>query len=133
MTNIEQKNQKEHVVTSMVNDLCIWGRAGVIKPVGCTNAFDCQGCSKDRQVLADFEGKSSTAGKTDNRSPRVVLLMNQGKCRHMLSGLISYGLCSYGYNCAKCSLDQMIEDTHYLPDHRSSAVDATFDFRRLSN
>jgi hypothetical protein len=55
-------------------------------------------------------------------------LMSKGNCLHMLSGLISYGLCTYGYNCAKCSLDQMIEDTHFLPDHRASVVDVTFDF-----
>jgi hypothetical protein len=61
------------------------------------------------------------------------LLMSKGNCLHMLSGLISYGLCSYGYNCAKCSLDQMIEDTYFPLDHRAAAVDATFGITRLSH
>jgi hypothetical protein len=42
--------------------------------------------------------------------------MKQGKCRHMLSGRVSYSLCSYGYNCEKCPYDQMIEDTSFLPN-----------------
>jgi len=66
--------------------------------------------------MIKFDEKRSTAGKTEKRSPRMLLLMNQGRCLHMLSGLISYGLCSYGYNCVKCSFDQMIEDSGYLPN-----------------
>jgi hypothetical protein len=59
------------------------------------------------------------------------LLMKKGRCLHMLSGLISYGLCSYGYNCAKCSLDQMIEDTPYLPNQRAAVVNTTFGFNAV--
>jgi glycine cleavage system H lipoate-binding protein len=128
MIKNEQKRRREPVVMSMVNDQCVWGRAGVIKSVKCINAFDCLGCSMDQQVLANFEKKRSAAGQTDHKNPRMMLLMSQGKCRHMLSGRISYGLCSYGYNCAKCPFDQMIEDTSYLPNIRPPAVDATSGF-----
>jgi glycine cleavage system H lipoate-binding protein len=128
MMNNEQKRRKEPVVVSMVNDLCVWGRAGVIKPIKCINAFDCLGCSMDQRVLANFEEKRSAAGKQDKTSPRMRLLMNQGKCRHMLSGRISYGLCSYGYNCVKCPFDQMIEDTSYLPNLKPPVVDASSGF-----
>jgi hypothetical protein len=44
------------------------------------------------------------------------LLKKQGKCLHMLSGNISYGLCSRGYNCIKCPFEQMMEDTGHLPN-----------------
>jgi len=44
----------------------------------------------------------------------IQMLKNQGKCLHMLSGNISYGLCSRGYTCTKCSFDQMMEDAGYL-------------------
>ena len=128
MIKNEQKRQREPVVISMVNDLCVWGRAGVIKPVKCINAFDCLGCPMDQRVLANFEEKRSESGKKDKRSPRMLLLMNQGKCRHMLSGRISYGLCSYSYNCSKCPFDQMIEDTSYLPNLKPPVVDATSGF-----
>jgi hypothetical protein len=78
--------------------------------------------------MNNFNENRSTAGRTDNRSPRMLLLMNQGKCLHMLSGLISYGLCSYGYDCAKCSLDQMIEDSGYLSNLGTPVVDASSGF-----
>jgi hypothetical protein len=78
--------------------------------------------------MIKFNEKRSTAGKTDKKSPRMLLLKNQGKCLHMLSGLISYGLCSYGYNCAKCSFDQMIEDSGYLPNLGTPVVDAASGF-----
>jgi hypothetical protein len=63
----------------------------------------------------------------------IARLMSKGNCLHMLSGLISYGLCSYGYNCAKCSLDQMIEDTHFHLDHRTAAVDVTLELEEVSH
>ena len=72
--------------------------------------------------MIKYEEKRSTAGKTDKRSPRMLLLMNQGKCLHMLSGIISYGLCTYRYNCAKCSFDQMIEDTGYLQNLKPTLI-----------
>ena len=104
---------------SMVNDHSVWGMAE------CANAVDCLGCAMDHLVLANFEETRSTACKKDQKSSRMLRLMNQGKCRHMLSGRISYGLCSYGYNCVKCSFDQMIEDTGYLPNLKQPVVDAT--------
>ena len=117
MNTTNQKQQKAPVVMSMVNDLCVWSRAGVVKPVKCSNSFDCHGCTMDQRVLADFDGKRNASGKNDQRPSRMQLLMNQSKCRHMLSGRISYELCSYGYNCVKCPFDQMIEDASYPLNH----------------
>ncbi len=44
------------------------------------------------------------------------ILKNQRKCLHMLSGNISYGLCSRGYGCIRCPFDQMMEDAGHLPN-----------------
>jgi glycine cleavage system H lipoate-binding protein len=128
MEKRDQKRTGQPVINSMVNDQCVWGRAGVIKPTKCINTFDCLGCTVDQRVLANFEEKRKEAGKTDPRPPRMLLLMNQGKCRHMLSGRISYGLCSQGYNCVKCPFDQMIEDTSYLPNLKPPVLDITSGF-----
>jgi hypothetical protein len=68
-----------------------------------------------------------------NNQREMARLMSKGNCLHMLSGLISYGLCTYGYNCAKCSLDQMIEDTHFLPVHRAAVTDATLELEEVSH
>ena len=128
MEKKDKKSPRQPIVFAMTNDQCVWGRAGIIKPSKCINAFDCLGCSLDRQVLANFEKKQQSAGITQKRSPRMMLLMNQGKCRHMLSGRISYGLCSYGYDCVKCPFDQMMEDATYLPNLNPPMLDTTSGF-----
>ena len=128
MEKKDQNRSRQPVVYSMVNDQCVWGQAGVIKPLKCINAFDCLGCAMDQRVISGFEEKRRAAGKSDRLPARLLLLMNQGKCRHMLSGRISYGLCSHGYNCLKCPFDQMIEDTSYLPNLKPPVVDATSGF-----
>jgi glycine cleavage system H lipoate-binding protein len=128
MENKELKRTGRPVVFAMANDQCVWGRAGVIKPTKCQNAFDCLGCTVDQRVLTNFEEKRKAAGKTDPRPPRMLLLMNMGKCRHMLSGRISYGLCSQGYNCVTCPYDKMIEDESYLPNLMPPVLDVKSGF-----
>jgi glycine cleavage system H lipoate-binding protein len=123
-----QARTKQPLVYSLDNDQCVWSRAGVIKPTKCINTFDCLECAMDQRVLANFEVKRNAAGKTDYRSAKMLHTMYQGKCRHMLSGRISYGLCSHGYNCVKCPFDQMIEDTSYLPNLKPPVVDAASGF-----
>ncbi len=128
MAHREKTKPGQPMVYSMANDQCVWGKAGVIKPTKCINAFDCLGCSLDRQVLLNFEEKRKTAEKNRQRAPRMMLLANRGKCRHMLSGRIAYGLCSYGYDCARCPIDQTIEDSGWLPSPKPPVLDAASGF-----
>jgi glycine cleavage system H lipoate-binding protein len=129
MKTTEQKTVRQPVVYALDNDQCVWGRAGVIKPTKCINAFDCLGCSMDQRVLANFDEKRKAASTQDPRPTRMILLMNQGKCRHMLSGRIAFGYCSQGYNCVKCPFDQMIEDSSYLPNLHPPAIDNASGFK----
>jgi len=128
METKDHKKTLQPVIFSMENDQCVWGRAGVIKPTKCVNAFDCLGCTLDQRVLSNFEEQRKAAGQPDHRSPRMLLMMRKGKCRHMLSGRIPYGSCSYAYNCVKCPFDQMIEDTSYLPNLRHPEIDKASGF-----
>lgn len=128
MTHATKSKTGRPIVYSMTNDLCVWSRAGVVKRMKCINAYDCLGCSFDKRVLADFENKQQAHPTNDPRPTRMRLLMKQGKCRHMLSGRVSYSLCSYGYNCAKCPFDQMIEETSYLPNLKAAQIDKTSGF-----
>jgi glycine cleavage system H lipoate-binding protein len=124
-----QKKDRQPIVFSMTNDLCVWSRAGVIKSTKCVNAFNCLGCAMDQRVLTNFEEKRKATGTTGSINPRMQLLMKQGKCRHMLSGRISYGLCSYGYNCANCAFDQMMDDHSYLPNLQPPVIDIASGFK----
>ncbi len=128
METKERKRPVQPVVFSMGNDQCVWGKAGVIKPTKCVNAFDCLGCAVDSKILASFDEQRKVSGQSDRASARLQLMMTKGKCRHMLTGRISYGLCSYAYNCARCPYDQMIEDTSYLPNLRKPTVDRASGF-----
>ncbi len=103
------------VVFSMPNEECIWSKAGVIESTACTSAFDCLGCSVEKMVRASFEDKGAACGKSGARG--TMWSMSKGKCRHMLSGRISYGLCS-SPDCANCPVEQMIEDAARLPGTR---------------
>jgi glycine cleavage system H lipoate-binding protein len=79
----------------------------------CINTFDCLGCSFDRKVQADFEAcaRDLAPAADDPRTVRLRMLINQRKCRHMLSGRVDYKLCGHGYDCVRCPYDQMLEDT----------------------
>ena len=113
-TNITQeKKSGKPFIYGMTNTQCVWSRAGVVKPVTCMNAFDCLGCEFDRKVQADFEARNR-AGESQTADPRPVrlrMLINQRKCRHMLSGRVAYKMCGHGYDCVRCPYDQMLEDS----------------------
>jgi glycine cleavage system H lipoate-binding protein len=128
MDTKDRKKTLQPVIFSMENDQCVWGRAGVIKPTKCVNAFDCLGCTLDQRVLSNFDEQRKASGQSDRRSPRMMLMMRKGKCRHMLSGRIQYGSCSYAYDCARCPFDQMIEDTSYLPNQRRPQLERASGF-----
>ncbi len=114
MTAQTEKRKKtgQPIVYGASSDLCVWSRAGVVKPIACINAFDCLGCAFDQKVQAGFEKKKAArpSGPKDPRPVRMHMLMNQRKCRHMLSGRVTYKLCGHGYDCARCPYDQMLED-----------------------
>jgi glycine cleavage system H lipoate-binding protein len=128
MTQERTQKKGRPFVYSMSNDLCVWSRAGVLKPVKCMNAFDCLGCALDRKVVADVELNAGAPNTDASRSAKVRLLMKQGKCRHMLSGRVSYSLCTYGYNCVQCPYDQMLEETSYLPNLKRARCDKASGF-----
>lgn len=98
----------------MSSHACVWSKAGVIKPTRCINAFDCLNCSiykRMKQVVAEGKLKEGRA-PADWRAAEARELRNpfQMKCRHMLSGRVSYKYCINEYDCDHCAYNQMIED-----------------------
>ena len=113
----DRKRKEVPVVFSMPNEACIWSKAGVIESTPCINAFDCLGCSIEKSVRAAQEDKSESRGKAVSGTLNMSWFMSNGKCRHVLSGRISYGLCS-SKSCVNCPVEQMIEDSSDLPGPR---------------
>lgn len=128
MEEKDRKQTRQPVVFSMGNEMCVWSKAGVLKPTKCMNAFDCLGCTFDQRVLSNFDEQRKASAQTESLPPRMVLMMRKNKCRHMLSGRISYGLCSYAYDCERCPFDQMIQDTSLMPNLRPPAIEKVVGF-----
>jgi len=101
----------------MPNEACIWSKAGVIESTPCINAFDCLGCSIEKSVRTAIEDKGAARGQAVSGTRNMSWFMSNGKCRHVLSGRIAYGLCS-SQSCANCPVEQMIEDSSDLPGPR---------------
>ncbi len=116
-------------VFGIANDQCVWSRAGVVKSMKCVNAFDCLSCAIDRKIQADFQAREQHVGvRPDPRPVRQRMLINQRKCRHMLSGRVTYKMCGHSYDCVKCPYDQMLEDTSVIPSLNEPAYDPASGF-----
>ncbi len=98
----------------MSHHVCVWSKAGVIKPTRCINAFDCLTCpiyQRMKHAVAEGKLKGGRAPAdwrvTEARELGVLFKM---KCRHMLAGRVSYKYCINDYDCDHCAYNQMIED-----------------------
>lgn len=111
-----KKKSSQPIVFGLGQNQCIWAQAGVIKPMQCLNAFDCLSCPMDKKIQENRDQGSLTLlshnpygwspdVKTWGRLPH-----EEQKCRHMLSGRVSYKLCSRGFECATCPFDDQIMD-----------------------
>ena len=117
MASTKEERSGRPAVHQMIQDECIWSRAGVINSVKCMNTSDCLGCAFDKKARAGFKAGRWQAGPSgmDHSPARIRLLAKDLKCRHMLSGRVGYKLCAHGFNCVKCPYDQMIEDFDAMP------------------
>ena len=101
---------KPEVKSSEKDKPCIWVKAGVIAFRLCTRDYDCKNCEFD-QAIVDQPGAYV-------ESPMVVEAIRKlrqlpgpdRKCRYMLTGDLSYKLCSNNYECWHCPVDQYIQD-----------------------
>ncbi|MFW6081997.1 MAG: glycine cleavage system protein H [Desulfosalsimonas sp.] len=101
-------------VFDISSDICVWSRAGVINPFHCINAFDCLSCPLHKRLKKDVaagrlkNGRAPVDWRIFTDPPRMEA--EDRKCRHMLSGRVSYKYCINNYQCDTCAYNQMIED-----------------------
>jgi glycine cleavage system H lipoate-binding protein len=89
---------------------CIWMKAGVIAYRLCTSDFDCKNCAFD-QMLTDQGGAYGESPMIKEAIEKLrTMPADKRKCRYMLTGDISYKICSNNYECWHCPVDQMISD-----------------------
>lgn len=108
------RSRKNLVVFDMHSNACVWSKAGVIAPTQCINAFDCLNCPLHKRLKRDVaegrlkDGRAPVDWRVfpDRRPPEA----EQMKCRHMLSGRVSYKYCINNYNCDACEYNEMMEN-----------------------
>ncbi|UCB43635.1 MAG: tetratricopeptide repeat protein [Dehalococcoidales bacterium] len=89
---------------------CVWMKLGVVSHQICTRNHDCITCKFDRmmheKITQESITESDTALGTINNPPD-----NSGLCHYAAEGIISYRLCTHGFQCATCEFGQTVEDT----------------------
>jgi len=105
----------------VLEDECIWMKAGVINFRKCDNNFDCGTCAFDKGMRKAMEidaGQDSVA-----LAPRWVAHLKAKypgparPCRHTLTGRFSGPkICTSNYECHHCSFDQMLDEMDFLKE-----------------
>jgi glycine cleavage system H lipoate-binding protein len=115
----ENSGKKRLIGFRVVEDECIWMKAGIINFRLCDNAYDCYNCPFDK-------GMQRTIGTGDKverkkREPGWVEYL-QGRyqgaerpCRYALTGRIDAPkICPMNYDCFHCAFDQMMDDLDFI-------------------
>ena len=106
-----KEDKKDKIVGfNILENECIWTKAGVVAFKRCSNAYDCNTCRFDKAMSLATQSR-------DNKQPaRPTLQQALGKrsgsnrqCRHMLTGRVEYKLCDNAYDCKTCGYDQMLD------------------------
>ena len=99
----------------VIEDECIWMKAGVVNFRQCDNAFDCNSCPFDhgmRKAMGIAPGADS-----HREAPRWVDYLKKTydgasrPCRHALTGRVEAPkICVHNYECYHCAYDQMLDE-----------------------
>jgi len=94
---------------------CIWMKAGVVNYRRCDNDFDCQTCPFDKSMRKAMGVDQSPS--TASIAPRWVSYLKRRydgtarPCRHALTGRIDAPkICTQNYECFHCAFDQMLDE-----------------------
>ncbi len=105
--------KKKIVGFQVVEEECIWMKAGVVNFRICDNAYDCYNCPFDRGMRKTM-GLESKQVKDEQPAWVAYLKENfQGAsrpCRHALTGRVEAPkICTMSYECYHCPFDQMLD------------------------
>ncbi len=121
MKTLPSKSAKKIAAFQVVENQCIWMKAGVVNYRICDNAYDCNHCAFDtgmRKAMGNAEAPEHARAKP----PWVQMLKAEYRgaarpCRHYLTGRIAAPkLCPFDYECSHCAFDQMLDDADRLQE-----------------
>ena len=99
----------------VVENECIWLKAGVVNFHICDNAFDCYNCPFSKGMSKAMNTESPA--KANNERPEWVQHLQKRyngasrPCRHALTGRVDAPkICTRNYECYHCEYDQMLDE-----------------------
>jgi len=115
----DQKRDKKRVIGFQVlEDECIWMKAGIVNFRLCDNVYDCYNCPFDNGMRRTID--SGYHIETERKEPAWVEQLKtryQGAerpCRHALTGRIDAPkICTLNYECFHCTFDQMLDELDF--------------------
>jgi len=110
------KKQKRVQGFQVLEDECIWMKAGVVNFRVCDNDYDCNSCPFDKGMRKAMGIDKEM--QTEAAAPQWVTHLQKKypgssrPCRHALTGRIDAPkICTQNYECYHCSFDQMLDET----------------------
>ncbi len=88
---------------------CVWMKLGMVSYRICTRNMDCLTCEFD-QMMQEKMAQGSTPEMDTTLEKLDSVPGSQRLCRYALEGIVSYRLCTHGFQCATCEFGQMMED-----------------------
>lgn len=114
----ENKDRKRVKGFQVLEDQCIWMKAGVVNFRLCDNAYDCNTCPFDLGMRKAMN--LETEPDLKKASPGWVQYLRkryQGSmrpCRHALTGRVDAPkICTMDYECYHCAYDQLLDEEDF--------------------
>jgi len=108
------KRDEKVVGFKVLENECVWMRAGVVNFRMCENDYDCFNCPFDRAMRTAMEAQSPPKGRgvplSWAQEMRKKYMGTFKPCRYFLTGQIGPpGNCSRDYDCDECPIDLTLE------------------------
>lgn len=128
------ETQKGVAGFQVLENECIWMKAGVISFRKCDNDYDCATCPFDRAMRRSMKKKSMGAGAQKAAGFADELKKRYDgahrPCRHALTGRINAPkICTNNYECHHCAYDQMLDEMDLIDDIATPAYHMVAGYR----
>lgn len=109
------KPSKQVVGFNIMEDQCIWMKAGVVNYRICDSAFNCNTCAFNRAIRQAMQVDPAVPDRrAASRWVSYLIERYDGAnrpCRHALTGRIAAPkICPHNYECYHCAFDQMLDE-----------------------
>ncbi len=113
---MKRHSQKERIVGfKVLENECIWMKAGVINFRICDNDFDCATCPFDQGMRRAMD--LAARGDSRSQAPHWIAHLKarydgaERPCRHVLTGRVEGPkICPHNYECYHCAFDQILDE-----------------------